>query len=599
MAIPKDIFVQNPALLLKKDETQVFDASGCLKVFANALSSEEGERSPSRLEKAVDLVNTQARIVGYSTFTGYLCTSIAKEITSSSSLSTANNVLNYTNTLIFGALYGLAAVQNSYQLAQDQNLSDLLKQDDALALKALIQNTPISSHLDQLQAAWSTLDPKDQELKKQHFKQKTQKLALEGLKNTQIQSSDLDDLLQILQAQDGEVHKLLGLTDKGYWEFTPLEALGLLIDQHKVKTRQWVQLKETASLPVAQAVDKAYRRGLLERVNSADKLVQKSAKTEMQELMGRVRVENTKIKKIHTALLIINLLGAILSVVGVLTLPLGIGIALSALSLLITTASIGSKAYLAKKDLSDSPCGKYDKAMVITIAILLGISLIALTGITLGFGLSFVQLGISLGIGALGEGFLGYYYYLLTQKDTLWKQAHPSLEVFQKFISKEKKWNQESHDLFKKLPKDLRIAIRQQCAEEKLTSKPSLGNKISALKKTSKYFWNQWLISGSEEDRKLALDIQSVYEEAKSTRSLIKGLKKGSEQQKESLEFSLKTHLNQVLANPHVKEQWESDLKYVVKRKSSLNYLRKVSNIASQKILTKPLSSAVRLARNG
>ncbi|VHO02449.1 YrzE family protein [Candidatus Rhabdochlamydia sp. T3358] len=595
MAIPKDIFVQNPALLLKKDETQVFDASGCLKVFANALSSKEGEISPSRLEKAVDLVNTQARIVGYSTFTGYLCTSIAKEITSSSSLSTANNVLNYTNTLIFGALYGLAAVQNSYQLAQDQNLSDLLKQDDALALKALIQNTPISSHLEQLQAAWSTLDPKDQELKKQHFKQKTQKFALEGLKNTQIQSSDLDDLLQILQVQDGsnEVHELLGLNDKDYWEFTPLEALGLLIDQHKVKTRQWVQLKETASLPVAQAVDKAYRRGLLERVNNGDSKVQENAKKELQELIGRVRVENTKTKKVHTALLIINLLGAILSVVGVLTLPLGIGIALSALSFLITTLSIGSKAYLAKKNLSDTSCGKYDKGMVITIAILLGISLIALTGITLGFGLSFVQLGISLGIGALGEGFLGYYYYLLTQKDVLWKKDHPSLEIFQDFLSNKKQWDQDVHNLFKKLPKDLRMAIRQHYAQQDFPSNCSLGNKVSALKKTSKHFWNQWLISGSKEDRKLALEIQSVYEEAKSTRSLIK---KGSK--KEKLLNDLETDLNRVLKNSQVKEQYEKDLKYVVHRKNNgLSQLREVSNI-SQKILAKPLSSAKRLERN-
>ena len=172
MAIPNDIFVQNPALLLKKDETQVFDALGYLKVFVNALYSKPGEISPNSLEKAVDVINTQARIVGYSTFTGYLGTTLAKKITSSSSLSTANNVLNNTNTLIFGALYGLAAVQNGYQLAKDQNLSDLLKQEDALALKGLIQNTPISNRLDQLQSSWNALSPKEQEIKKQHFKQK-------------------------------------------------------------------------------------------------------------------------------------------------------------------------------------------------------------------------------------------------------------------------------------------------------------------------------------------------------------------------------------------------------------------------------------------
>lgn len=604
MAIPKDIFIQNPTLLLQKDEMP--DALGYLKAFVHALSFKQGEIIPSKIEKVVNVVSTQARIVGYSTFTGYLCTSLAKEITSLASLSLTNSVLNNTNTLIFGALYGLSAVQNGYQLAQDQNLNDLLKQKDVLALKGLIQRTPISSHLAQLKTIWSTLDPKDQEFNKNKFKLKIEKIAVDSLKNTQIQPSDLNELLQVLQAQDNsdEVHKLLGLTDKDYWEFTPLQALGLLINRHKVKAHQWVQLKEASSLPVAQAVDKACRRGLLERVSNGDELVQKNAKTEMKKLMGRVRVESMKTKRIHTALLIINILGAILSVAGVLTLPFGIGIAISALSFLITTASIGARAYLAKKDLSDTPCGKYDKAMVVILAILLGISLVALTGITVGFGLSLVQLGAALGVGVLGMGFLGYYYHLLTQKDALWKQTHPSLEVFQAFLSQKKRWDQEVHDLFKKLPKDVRMILRQRYVEGKdLPNDPSLGNKISALKKTSKYFWNRWLISGLEKDRTLALEIQSVYEQAKNTLSLIKGFKKGSEQQKKLLE-ALEAHLKQVLENLQVREQWEQDLKYVFYRKSTLNNLHKdlqsvgeIRALAVRRILTKPLPSLSPLMR--
>lgn len=596
MDISKDIFIENPALLLKKDRAQVFDALCYLNTFINTLSSKEDKIPPSKLEKTVDVVSTRARIVAYSTFTGYLCTSLAKEIISSSPLLVVNSILNDTNTLIFGALYGLAAVQNAYQLAQDQNLSDLLRQEDALALKALIQNIPISSRLDQLKASWSRLAPKDQETKKQHFKQRIQKLLIDSLKNTPLPSSNLDEFLQILQAQESsnEMHQLLGLTDKEYWNFTPLEVLGLLVDQYKEKKSRWVQIKEGSSFPVVQAVDKAYRRGLLERVNSGNKLVQKNAKKEMKELMGRIRIESTKTKKIHTALLIINLLGGILAIVGVLTLPFGVGISLSALSFLITTASIGSKVYLAKKNLlSDVPCGKYDKAIVVTIAMLLGISLIVLTGITIHFGLSFIQLGVALGIDSLGMGFLGYYYHLLTQKDALWKQAHPSLEVFQKFISEKERWDQAVHDLFKKLPKDVRMTLRQQYVEGKdLPNNPSLRNKILALKKTSKYFWNQWLISGLEEDRVLALEIQSIYEEAK-----IKRLKKNLEQQN-----ALENHLKQVLENPQVKDQWEKDLKYVFYRKSTLNrlskdlnYIYEVNAIASQKILAKSLSSKKRL----
>jgi hypothetical protein len=591
------IFVTNPEILT--DEKQPF--LDCLKIFANTVHSGENLQQivPKGIEKAVDTFNTQARVVGYSTFAGYLCTSIAKQIKNFSFLSVAGVVLSTIDTLSFGTIYGLSAIRTSYQLAKDQNFSDLLKKEDSLVLKQLVQSLskPISSHLDQLKISWSALNPTQQQSKKQQFKQKVQEKALERLQTQGlalgIPETDLEELLKTLQTQDqsDEVNALLGLTDQDYWQLTPLEALGVMIDQKETKTRNWSELKEVSSLQTVQGVDKAYRRGLLERISSANPVVKGIAKKHMKELIGRVRAENSETKRIHTALVAIYLLGAIASIVGVLTLPFGVRIAIAALSSLVAISSTGFKTYLFKKKLADSPCGTYDKALIVTAAILLGVSLIALSGVTLVFGLSLLQLGLALGIGGfLGGGFLGYQYHLLSQKDQLWKEAHPSLEVFQSFIlekrNKKEGWDKEVHDLFKKLPKDLRQAIRQ--AYEKRDSPKGLTkkNEISAFKKTSKHFWNQWLISGSEEDRSLALEVQSLYD---SLRLNEKGLEK-----LKSLGISQPQDINQ-----RVKEQLEKDRKYIFYRKSSLSDLYETTKAVSRKFSEPSIPSRSRLRQSG
>lgn len=576
------IFVKNPEIL-EKDENQCF--LKYVKIFSNIVHSGENPQriAPKGMEKAVNAFTIQARVVGYSTFAGYLCTSIAKQIRNFSFLSATGVVLSTIDTLTFGAIYGLSAVRTSYQLAKDQNLSDLLKNEDEVILKELIQklSTPISIYLDQLKTSWHTLDPTQQKSKQQQFKQKIQKMALEKLQAQalalELPQADLEELLKTLQTQErsGEVNVLLGPIDQDYWQLTPLEALGLMIDQQVKKTRNWVELKEISSLQTVQGLDKAYRKGLLERINSTNPVVKGIATKHMKKLIGRVRVENSQTKRIHTALVTIYLLGAIASTVGVLTLPFGVGIAIAALSSLVAISSTGFKTYLFKKKLADSPCGTHDKALVITAAMLLGFSLIALSGITLVFGLSLVQLGFALGVGGiLGGSFLGYQYHLLNQKDQLWKKAHPSLEVFQTFILKKRNkkegWDREVHDLFKKLPKDQRQAIRKSYEKKDSPKHPTKKNEISTFKKTSKYFWNQWLVSGSEEDRKLALEVQNLYDSLRL-----------SEKDLEELEFLEMSQPQNVLKNQRVQEQLEKDRKYIFYRKSSLSDLYKTTKYIS------------------
>lgn len=580
------ILVTNPAILLAKDESKDHIIN-YLKVFLNTLPANENaiEITPNGLEKAVDVLTPCSRLIGYGTFAGYLCTVVAKQIKDSAALSTANVILSQVNTLIFGSLYGLSAIQNSYQLAKDHNFSNQLKKEDDQVLQDLIRGLcrPISCNLDDLKASWSALTPQMQDSKKQQFKQKLQKTALEKLEKDNV---NIKQITENFQTPVKEIEFLLGLRDQEYWQLTPLEAIGLVITQQTIKKRNWVELKERTNTQVAEAVDKAYRRGLVERINSDNPAVKTIAKSQMKRLVGRVRIESSQTKRIHKALLIINLLGSIMSLIGLITLPLGIGIAITAISCLITMSSIGIKLYLSKKELADSACGEHEKTLIIILAVLLGISLATFTGITLAFGLPLLQLGVVLGVGGLlGGGILGYQYHLLNQKERLWKEAHPSSEVFQKLLSEKKGWDKEVHNVFKKLPRDLRQAVRRKYEAE---NNPdfrllTLGNKISILKKTAKHFWQKWLISGLEEDRKLALEVQGVHD------SLLLFKKQTRKHANLDINNNAPTKeesaLTNILQNAEISQQWQKDCRYIFHRKNSLKTLSKEVQTASQKLL--------------
>lgn len=601
-SVTSPIFVRNPEVLLERDEKGGFDALSYLKCVIEKVYSVPctEELALGRMEKSIDTLTTHSRNIGYGTFTGYLCSNIARQVQDSSALSTANNALGSISTLIFGSLYGVTAIRSSYWLAKSHNFSDLLKKEDDQVLQHLMQDLcqPISSNLDQLKASWNHLTPQLQRSKKQKFKQKLQKEA-----RTALALEPNKELLKHLQEPLEGIESLLGLKDQEYWQLNPLEAIGLVITQQKIRQRNWTELKELTNPEVARAVDKAYRRGLLERAQSDKPAASAVAKSQVKKLVGRVRAESMQTKKIHRALLIINLLGAIISLVGLLTLPLGIGVAITAISCLITASSVGLNMYLAKQALLDSPPSKHGKAFIITAAILLVLSLAVLTGVTLVFGLSLIQLGVALGVGGLlGGGFLGYHYYLLGKKDQLWKEAHPSVEAFKKLITKkksvEKGWDKEVHNVFKKLPKSLRQKIRQKYELEGSSNPYTLTNEISAFKKTSKYFWQKWQASGSEEDRIAALEVQNVYDALILSKQYAKQLKNLSAEgnisvRKKCIErcknnnILLENAKNRISTNKQVQEQLQKDLRYILARKSSLSRLAQDIEAASTQVLTK------------
>lgn len=602
ISIPKTISVKDPDFFLDKEEGKGFDALSYLQEFLDKMCSTSSNTEAISIEG--DKLTSYSNCRDAFTFTGLgvfglgVCTSIAQQIENSAALSTANKIFSLTSSCIFGAVYGTEAIRYAYQLAKSQNFSDLLKKEDDQALQHLIQELcqPISSNLDQLKSSWSRLDPQLQESKKQKFKQKLQETARERFCLDQN-----EEIVKHLQEPLDGMESLLGLKDQEYWQLNPLEAIGLIVTQQKIKQRNWTQLKGLTNPEVAKAVDRAYRRGLLERVNSSNPAVKEVAKDQVKSLIGRVRVASSQTRKIHTALLVINLLGAIISIVGVLTLPLGIGIAITAISCLITASSVGLSMYLSKEALLESPPSKHYKTLIIIYAVILGLSLAIFTGITLGFGLSLVQLGVALGLGGLlGGGYLGYHYYLLSKKDQLWKESHPSVEIFQKMINEKKLagkgWDKEVHNVFKKLPKDLRQKIRQKYEVDSRFDQYTLTNEISAFKKTSKHFWQRWQISGLEEDRIVALEVQAVYDGLLLSRQYAKhlrklGVKGDSITRKKYIEkynnnnTLLEKAKNCISNRKQVQEQLQKDLRYILARKNSLSRLAKDIEIASKQLL--------------
>ena len=80
---------------------------------------------------------------------------------------------------------------------------------------------------------------------------------------------------------------------------------------------------------------------------------------------------------------------------------------------------------------------------------------------------------MSLGIGAASLTLSGYAYHKIDQKKKAWDENHPSLEKFQALLDAQtqnlvmdenEKVDQTVTDLFKKLPKADRLAIRKKYA---------------------------------------------------------------------------------------------------------------------------------------
>jgi hypothetical protein len=609
-----------------------------------ALAKSTGDRS-GMIEAAIDYARGYYQAVGGAAYAGDRGTRIAADIhkidTSSLQAATplgrAAYVLGLIGNIAFMAFYMLLGIWGSYGSVKDWQFSRRMdaQENDKLFdfLMGKVSADP-KTKLVKLNNHWNlTGDVEKRREQLAAFKNKLVETALSRFTNQflkwqgelklegkSLTKQELKNMFEILfeakeaEFKDNGVYKAalsaLDLTEDDVegFGFTTLELMGFNFEQGRRRAKKEAKFARVADLNCVKAVQKLGNQGLALRLVSDDPLVKASAEKKLDELKGNIDSANTKNKWIHGVMIPIAILGITSTVLGFFPLSAVMSIVLITVTVLLALTMMGTDGFFMWNGWKQGGApGQYDKLYLALVSLVLVTAMAVSVGLTLGFGLALMPMYMSLGIGAASLSLSGYAYYKIDQKKKAWDENHPSLGKFQALLDAQtqnlvmdenEKVDQTVPDLFKKLPKEDRLAIRKKYGDMsknneetfkqgkyiKLDTTHEFGreyiwNVISGnfggknekeyelltlgMKKTVKFFWERWAQTKSMENKELALKLQSLFERV-SQRQL----------DQEDDRFNFERKLWEL--DPHVIEKLTNDIWYVVKRQESLGDLKTV-----------------------
>jgi len=399
------------------------------------------------------------------------------------------------------------------------------------------------------------------------------------------------------------------LTD---WGLTTLELIGLKLEQMRIQAKKEAKFSRVTNGDCTEAVKKALKGGLRERLKEEDPFVKEAAQTELSELKGKIVSENTKNQWIHSALIAIAILGVASVIIGFVLLNPAGAIALAVITLLLVTGMMAVDRYMMLEGWKKGKApGQYDKIFIIVICLVMIAALAVSIGVTLGFQLLLLPMILSCGVGGVNLALGALSYYQLTQKEKDWRESHPDLQRFKILldsIAQDAELNAEATALFKKLSKEDRLAIRKKYSELNSKGECHLRQEkykqwnihndferfylmheiyedsldetesllmLSAMKKSVKFFWEKWAETQDPEDCKRALKLQSALERVK------------QKQRADLPRFFCEWVKDDEIYNRLKKEIW-----YVVKRQESVADLNHVvSEVIKDRMNTLPIAT--------
>ncbi|MBS0604303.1 MAG: hypothetical protein JSS60_04605 [Verrucomicrobia bacterium] len=545
------------------------------------------------IEGGMDAARGVSQSLGGAAYLGYRGTMIAADIhnvnttiNATTTLGKAAYGLGMVGNVLFTLFYIFIAAWSAHGLWQDVNFSNAMKANergDADMFKFLMGKVIASpkKKLEKLNAHWNTLTQAKKEMQIKSFKEGLQKSALEGLTKHFIRfqeqmlkagqlngkkplsKAEVKELLtELFSAKDAAMRKGPAYTnylkslelekeDVGHLDFSMLELIGFSLEEAKRQSKKEAKFSRATDDASVEAVKKAASRGLGPRLESGDALVQGTARKELAELKGKVTSENTKAKIIHTALLIVGVLGIVASILGFFVLPPAGMIALTVITLLLCGGMMATDGYSMFTGLNNGPPGKHDKKYLLIIGGVFIAAMAVSIAVTLAFGLPIMPLILAGVICGLGLMLLGFSYYKLIQKEKKWIEHHPEFETFARFLDSQQgvqdaELDEKVVSLFKKLSKSDRRAVRDkffemskqgefrfkternkwldatcdfgstylftQITPEAMNNEKEHQLLLRAIKKTTKLNWKQWYTSKSEENKQIALQLQGLYE---------------------------------------------------------------------------------------
>lgn len=286
----------------------------------------------------------------------------------------------------------------------------------------------------------------------------------------------------------------LGLQADDMKDFSMLEVIGFKLEEMKRQIRKNAKFSRVAGGANLAAIQKAAARGLKERLESTDLVVNAAAKADFDKLVSAVTSSNAENLIIHGTLAVVAVLGVIVSIMSFFpVLAFGATMALIILSVALSAAMLGTDAYFMILGWqSAKQPGLYDKHYIAVIACFLIAMLAVSVGVTLGCGLPLIPLIFAGVIGVIGLGLCGVAYDELDYKEKKWKWSHPDLSTFTKYVDDQVLPNDQKgltdgvKARFKTLPKDVKRSAREKYFE--MSGQHALRFKTYEFKLLDKYF---------------------------------------------------------------------------------------------------------------
>jgi hypothetical protein len=301
-------------------------------------------------------------------------------------------------------------------------------------------------------------------------------------------------------------------------------AVGLLLALRKLQQKNEARIERFLGQDCLTRIKKAAERGLTERAESKIPAVKKQALAERTELLEKVDSSYAETQTEYKTAKWLGIAGAALGIAAFFLGPYG----LLALSLVFAIVCIVTDVHLLKGAFDNQP-GSADKLFIAICAIC---SLLSIVGAIAAFvfipGAPLVLLLLSLAAGGIGLCIYGYGYYKATQQEKKWKEEHPTLEDLADHLQRLRiagrgrhKLDKKTLALFKKLPRAVRKALTadaaaqpfdtdsyrkwdsqsrfgQICLERYLKNQEECEQLRRSVKKTAKFFWNQWWYSNKQ-----------------------------------------------------------------------------------------------------
>ncbi len=512
-----------------------------------------------------------------------------------------------------GAIYGLVKdCQFSRRLrnAEKQVGNGDLKAFEFLRKKAIAD--PVKK-LEKLQESWNG-KPNRKNAYEAHFEKITLNTLADLYDKMPKGKNDKEVPREELIA---ELKRVLDALPKDADDMSLLAQIGFGITEMNRQAIKEAKLERVAP-GCKKRVDKAVLHGLSERLNSGDTVVEKAAKFELKKIKGDITVENRKSKILHTALLIIAVIGVVASILSLFALPVTLGIVLAVACFTVGILAVGTDITYLVDGVKQGAPGQHDKKYVAFLATLLILALAASITLTVIFAMPLMPLLLAGGIAVLGLGVCGFSLYKLYQREKAWEklQEEQNLKGFWEFLNEqrgERPLDENITAQFKKLPKADREAIRTQykamreLGQMQFKSERSSGmiakgdfNDATpgdielwrqAVKKTAKFYWESYAMRNATEaertaeaDKEMALQLHGLLDRIVE-RLQLQGKLDGSPtvllaekviKRKTDNKNEVTPLLASIKSDPKAFELLMENLHYVAKREESLADLMRV-----------------------